>query len=150
MSINILRSSLARLPAASASNAVLSRRTVAAFSTHSSLRQIWADASETDVQSRLDTAHPAADKVLLIDFSATWCPPCKMLSPILESVVNRQGSEADLLVVDVDKEPGLASKYKVRAMPTVLALRRGEEVSRFVGAQGEAQVVQFIKDASSK
>ncbi|KAE8216162.1 hypothetical protein CF327_g642 [Tilletia walkeri] len=153
MSLHALRNvRLARLPSATAaSSAAISRRTAAAsFSSHATLRQIWADASEKDVQSRLDTAHPAADKLFLIDFSATWCPPCKMLSPILESVVNRKGSEADLLVVDVDKEPGLASMFKVRAMPTVVAVRGGKEVSRFVGAQGDPQVVQFIQDASSK
>ncbi|KAK0555399.1 hypothetical protein OC845_000271 [Tilletia horrida] len=115
------------------------------FSTHAVRQQIWAEATQATVDSRLSSSHPSASKVALIDFKADWCGPCHMLSPVLESVVNRAGSEADLLVVDVDKEPQLAQKYEVRAMPTVIAVAGGKEVGRFVGAMGEAKVVDFIK-----
>ncbi|KAL9939264.1 hypothetical protein V8E36_002077 [Tilletia maclaganii] len=119
------------------------------FSSAPARGQIWTDASAAQVQERLGSSHPAADKLVLLDFAAEWCGPCRILSPTLESLVNKPGTEADLLVVDVDREPSLAQKYGVRAMPTVVAVRNGQEVSRFVGLQPEAKIVAFIKDASN-
>ncbi|KAK0535187.1 hypothetical protein OC834_001611 [Tilletia horrida] len=140
------RAAAAGVAASPAHSAVPTRRAAVSFSTCSVQQQIWADASADVVAKRLDVGHADAEKVVLLDFTATWCPPCHMLAPHLKSVVNRKGT--DLLVVDVDKEPELSQRFKVRAMPTVVAYRRGQEVSRFVGAQSEAQVEQFVDQAS--
>jgi len=93
-------------------------------------------------------------KVVLVDFYADWCGPCKMLSPILEKLTagspstTRTGSgrTVDLVTVDTDTEIELAQKYKVRSLPTVIAFKDGEVVEQFVGALNEAGVRKVIEE----
>jgi len=92
----------------------------------------------------------AKDKVVLVDFYADWCNPCKMLSPILEeltkddSVQSGSGRSLDLVTVDSDVQVQLAMKYKIRSLPTVIAFRDGEPVSQFMGALPEHRVRHFL------
>ncbi|KAG1754383.1 thioredoxin-like protein [Suillus lakei] len=90
------------------------------------------------------------DKVVLVDFYADWCNPCKMISPLLEKLTSdatvKTGSDRslDLVTVDTDSEFDLAAKYQVRALPTVIAFRDGEKVDQFVGALNEGGIRQFL------
>ena len=81
---------------------------------------------------------------MLIDFYATWCGPCKKLSPILEEVAGEH-DEIKLIKIDVDKNELLASKYEIEAMPTLVVLEKGEEVKRSVGLISKNKVVELIK-----
>jgi len=91
------------------------------------------------------------DKVVLVDFYADWCNPCKMLSPILEKVTtdpevkSGSGLPLDLVTVDTDTQVELAQKYNIRSLPTVMAFREGQPIHRFVGALPEAQVRAFLR-----
>ena len=84
------------------------------------------------------------DKKVLIDFYATWCGPCKKLSPILEEVAGEH-DEIKLIKIDVDKNELLASKFEVEAMPTLVVLEKGEELRRSVGLISKNKVVELIK-----
>lgn len=94
--------------------------------------------------------NPANEKAVLVDFYADWCNPCKMISPLLEKLTSDEtvktgsGRSLDLVTVDTDSEFDLATKYKVRALPTVIAFKDGQKVDQFVGALNEDGIRQFI------
>lgn len=73
------------------------------------------------------------NEVTLVEFGAEWCPPCKVLLPILEEMDREEGGRAAILQVDCDESPELASAYGVMSMPTVIVFHRGEPADKFVG-----------------
>lgn len=70
---------------------------------------------------------------VLVDFYATWCGPCRMMSPVLEDVASRMGNQAKIIKVDVDKNPQAASAYQVRGVPTLIIFKKGQMVWRQSG-----------------
>jgi thioredoxin 1 len=77
----------------------------------------------------LDSEQPA-----LVDFSATWCPPCRALAPKIEALAVAYAGRLKVGVLDVDESPELAERYGVRAIPTLLLFRRGQVVQQLVGS----------------
>lgn len=75
-----------------------------------------------------------SDALMMVDFSATWCGPCQMLAPVMEQLADEyDGKEVLIGKVDVDENPELARRYGIMGVPTVLFLKRGEELDRKVG-----------------
>lgn len=81
---------------------------------------------------------------VIVDFWATWCQPCTILSPALEKVTEDGDGAFELVKVDVDANQDLARQYGVQGIPTVVAFRDGEEVSRFTGALPERAVADWV------
>ncbi|MDP4176778.1 MAG: thioredoxin [Bacillota bacterium] len=71
----------------------------------------------------------------LVDFSATWCRPCKMLAPIVDELSTEMQEKAKVFKVDVDKSSDIAEKYKITGVPTVIIFKNGTAVDRIVGFQ---------------
>ena len=81
---------------------------------------------------------------VVVDLWAEWCGPCKQLGPILEKVVADTEGQVELAKVDVDANPAVAQAFKVQSIPAVYAIKDGQVVDGFMGAQPEAQVREFI------
>jgi putative thioredoxin len=82
---------------------------------------------------------------VLVDFWATWCEPCKQLTPVLEKVVKSFGGRVRLVKVNVDQNQTLAAQLQIRSIPTVYAFRDGRPLDGFQGAQPEGSVRAFIE-----
>lgn len=80
-----------------------------------------------------------ADKPVLVDFFATWCPPCKLLAPILRELSHEYADRAEFVKVDVDQSPELPAEYGVRGYPTVLIFAGGKPVTSLIGLRKAAE-----------
>lgn len=83
--------------------------------------------------------------VSLVDFWAPWCPPCKMQGPIVEKLAESLDGKATIAKVNVDEEGQSAAKFGVSSIPTLVILKDGKEVKRFVGLQQEDALSQAVK-----
>ena len=86
------------------------------------------------------------DKPTLVDFFATWCGPCRMQSPILETVKEKMGDKVNILKVDIDQNQALAAEYNVRSVPTLILFKNGMAVWRTVGLQQPDVLIQKLTD----
>lgn len=82
--------------------------------------------------------------VSLVDFWAPWCPPCKMQGPIVEKLAETYDGKALVAKVNVDEEAQAAGKYGVSSIPTLVLLKDGKEVARFVGLRQEAELTAAL------
>ena len=80
----------------------------------------------------------------MVDFSAQWCGPCKLLTPRLDAAIAAQEGAVDLAVVDIDDLAELAMEHNVNAVPTVIGVKEGKVVDRFVGLLEEDKLAAFI------
>ncbi len=86
----------------------------------------------------------ASHKIVLIDFYATWCGPCKTLAPILKDLKDELKETVKIIKIDVDKNQPLASKLAIRGVPTLLLYKNGEQVWRQSGVLSKNQLVDVI------
>ena len=80
----------------------------------------------------------------IVDFYADWCGPCKMFSPIIESVAE-ENEDVKVVKIDVDNAQDLAIKYQVMSIPTIVVIKNGQEVNRNVGVVSKSQILEMVK-----
>lgn len=98
------------------------------------------DDTLTFTESTFDQELAQHSELLLVDFWAEWCQPCKMLAPVLDELVNESGGTLTLAKVNVDDNPGLAARYGIRSIPTVLFIKGGEVLDQVIGFVPKAQI----------
>ena len=92
-----------------------------------------------------DVIDASMDRIVLVDFQAAWCGPCKTLGPIIERVVRSFGGAVKLATMDIDKHPTVAGQLGVQSLPTVMAFVQGRPIDGFMGAVPESEVRAFIE-----
>ena len=85
------------------------------------------------------------DKPLVVDFWATWCGPCRMVSPIISELAEVYEGKVVIGKCDVEENEDLAAEYGIRNIPTILFFKGGEVVNKLVGAQGKAKIDEAIQ-----
>lgn len=86
-----------------------------------------------------------SDKLTVVDFWATWCGPCRVISPILEQLATERADELKVAKVDVDENQHTAARFNIRAMPTLLFFKGGQVVGQIVGAVPRSRIEQAIE-----
>ncbi len=84
------------------------------------------------------------DKLVLVDFWAEWCGPCKMIAPVLDQLAEEYDEKLQIVKVNVDENPETPAKYSVRGIPTLLLFKGGEMQAQKVGALSKTQLAEFI------
>jgi len=88
-----------------------------------------------------------SDKPVLVEFWASWCPPCKMMEPILHKLEMEYEGKVKICTINVDLNPKIAAKFKIMGVPTFILFKDGREVYRDVAAKSEEQLREIIENA---
>lgn len=103
-----------------------------------------ADIPEVDERTFRETVIQAAGPVL-VDFSAVWCNPCKMLDPIVKQLADEWDGKVKVVKVDVDRNPDIAMKYQILGVPTLILFKDGQVRERLNGYQPKARILSRIQ-----
>jgi thioredoxin 1 len=87
------------------------------------------------------------DLPVLVDFSATWCGPCKILTPIIEKIADEFAGKYKICKVDIDESPSITTKFGIRGVPTVLIFKNGEKTGQHVGVTNKETLLKMLSAA---
>lgn len=89
----------------------------------------------------------ASEAPVLVEFGAAWCPPCRMLAPILEEIADERSAQLQVRTIDVDANPVLQAKYRVMSLPTLLLFVGGAPARQTIGFLSKGRLLAFIDEA---
>lgn len=90
-----------------------------------------------------------SENPVLVDFFATWCGPCQMLSPVLKQVKDNLGERITIIKIDVDKNQELASRFQVRGVPTMMLFQEGKQLWRQSGVLSKEEITRIILEKTN-
>lgn len=99
---------------------------------------------QTFNEMNFETEVLKSDVPVLVDFTATWCGPCKALAPIVDKVADEFQGKVKVGKLDIDEAPGIATKYGIRSVPTVLVFKNGEKTAQNVGLTTRDKLVGLL------
>ena len=107
----------------------------------------------SDIQAATDQSFEAdvlesKDQLVLVDFWAEWCGPCKQIGPVLEELAGELGDKVKIVKVNIDDSPETPTKYGVRGIPTLMLFKDGEVTDTKVGAMPKSQIEEWLSSAS--
>lgn len=85
--------------------------------------------------------------LILVDFHAVWCGPCRMLAPIIEEVAEEFKGKVKVVKIDIDKEQKSAAQFQVTSVPTLVLIKDGKEIDRLIGLRDAASIKKFVSKA---
>ena len=88
-----------------------------------------------------------SDVPVLVDFTAAWCGPCKQIAPLVDQLADEYEGKAKVTKLDIDESPGIASRFGIRGVPTLLVFKGGEVVGQRVGAAPKSAIAELINRA---
>ena len=88
-----------------------------------------------------------SDKLVLVDFWAEWCGPCRKVAPILEELASELGDKLEIVKLDIDANPETARAYRVMSVPTLTIFKGGKPVHSVAGAKPKAEIIRLIEAA---
>ena len=91
-------------------------------------------------EENFDAAISREPGVMMVDFWAEWCGPCRAIAPVLEDLANESAGKVTLAKVNVDENPGLAARYGIRSIPTILFAKQGKVSDQVIGAVPKAKL----------
>ena len=103
------------------------------------------DATQADFDARIADG----DKLVIVDFWAEWCRPCKAMAPVLEEIASEMAASLSVVKVNVDENQDLAVRHHVLALPTLMLFHKGEKVASHAGALSKAKIVNWIENATA-
>jgi thioredoxin 1 len=89
------------------------------------------------------------DQVALVDFSATWCGPCRQMTPVIKDLAKKYQDRVAVVEIDISSRPDVATHYMVQSIPTLILFDRGREIKRFVGVQPRETLEKNLNDILS-
>jgi thioredoxin 1 len=105
-----------------------------------------ADSEKIKVLTDKNFAHQINNGIMLVDFWAAWCMPCKMMAPILNEVADEVNSNSGVGKLNVEHYQSIAAKYNVRNIPTLILFKNGKEMDRFVGVKSKDFLLKKLKE----
>jgi thioredoxin 1 len=90
-----------------------------------------------------------ASGLVLVDFWAEWCGPCRQVAPVLDEIAKEKAGSLTVAKIDIDKNPGTPQKYGVRGIPTLILFKNGQAVSTKVGSLPKSKLVEWINSVAA-
>lgn len=103
------------------------------------------ESSRIIILNQANFEHQTKDGLVLIDFWASWCMPCKMMAPILNEVAEEFGDKAKICKVNVEEHQQLSARFSVRNIPTLVLVKNGKEVDRIVGVKPKDFIIRLLQ-----
>ncbi|MDP8987876.1 MAG: thioredoxin [Actinomycetota bacterium] len=103
-------------------------------------------ATITLTDASFDEEIGSSDTAIVVDFWAEWCGPCKVIAPVLDEIAEEQAGKLRVGKLNVDDSPGVARRYEVMSIPTLIVFKDGQAKKRLVGAKGKGQLMSELSE----